>query len=505
MNSFIRGLGGGIGRVFGRVIAIIIVGVIGYFIVNSLHIDVWDFISSRILMNAKAQTQTINQTIYNPTFGPCGASGSGKYCAYTSPNTYNIRDVGTTYNGVLNGITFSFQQNLSNADLYTFTITAMGTDFRNNNFDVDYYGSNNSTSIGTTLGFQYRFVSKSVIQVTLPRTTYMYHTIILSGEPLTGVSNYGIKSVVMTYDDGTQDNSDIINNATNNTTDIINNANQNIEDILQSINGMFGNKCLNMWNINSYDSNSFSSISVTEDSVTLTASSNWKILHYTIPIQNGLNYNIHFGSQSTGAVGYYSFDNSNWNSIPNYRYTHFTAESNNLYIRIQNSVVGTGTYVFKDMILSKGTNEIAYCVSGSTTSKIDEQTWWMQQIKESADSTSDTLKDDNLDNGLGSSFFSDFQDNDFGLSSIVTLPITTIQLLTSQSCVALEIPVPFTNNGRIILPCMSEVYQSKVPQLYTLWQVVCYGLIGYWIGTDIFRLVKGFKNPDEDKVEVMDL
>lgn len=487
MNSFIRGLGGGIGRVFGRVIAIIIVGVIGYFILNSFDLDLWSFISSRILMNAKAQTQSLNQTIYNPSFAPCGgAVASGRYCAYTSPSTYNIRNVNTTYSGVLNGITFSFNQNLSSADLYTFTIKAMGTDFRNNNFDVDYYASSSQSSQGSLQGVTYRYVDKSTIQVIVSRTSYTYHTFILSGEPLTGVSNYGIKSVTLTWDDGTQDTSAITDNATQNTTDIINNANENTTNIISNMksNAMSqlnsGRKQAITLCKNVYDTAmSYGKTLTNGGAIIDTTNESYYTEDYaSINVLTHSNNRVYISGPQNSKPGYYfAFYDSSYTFISGQRTAlrSLVIPDNAVYFRF--SSPEPTTYVFTEK-------------NGCITA--DDQIF-------------DVVTSDLIDSGTGADFFNDFDDEDFGLSDIITLPLATIQSLSSSQCVALELPIPFTNGSSITLPCMAEIYQSKASGIYNLWQVVCYGLIGYWIGTDIFHMVKGFKDPDTDKVEVVDL
>lgn len=114
-----------------------------------------------------------------------------------------------------------------------------------------------------------------------------------------------------------------------------------------------------------------------------------------------------------------------------------------------------------------------------------------------------TLTDGNIDKGTGSDFFDDFTSDDFGLSDIITIPLTTIQSLTSKTCSPLSIPIPFTNNS-VSLPCMTEIY-NQFPTIYNLWKIVSFGIISYLIAIDIFHIVKGFKDPESDKVEVLDL
>lgn len=124
--------------------------------------------------------------------------------------------------------------------------------------------------------------------------------------------------------------------------------------------------------------------------------------------------------------------------------------------------------------------------------------------KEGLKDIADALKDDNIDSGVGSGFFNDFEDNQHGLTGIITAPLSAIQSITSKTCQPLQIPIPFTNKN-VSLPCMTEVYNQRIPTIYNIWKVVSFGIISYFICIDIFHIVKGFKDPESDKVEVLDL
>lgn len=143
-------------------------------------------------------------------------------------------------------------------------------------------------------------------------------------------------------------------------------------------------------------------------------------------------------------------------------------------------------------------------INNQTNTIINNNNTNTQNIIDSQTDIKDAITDDSIDSDSGSDFFDGFDDDDYGLSDIITLPLSTIQSLTSKSCVVLNVPVPFTNSN-ISLPCMTEVYQHYLPSVFSLWQTVTFGILSYYIALDIFRIVKGFKNPDEDKIEVLDL
>lgn len=136
-----------------------------------------------------------------------------------------------------------------------------------------------------------------------------------------------------------------------------------------------------------------------------------------------------------------------------------------------------------------------------------------QICKNRIDSTNDKLDDlnDNLTDSdttgatdSASDFFSGFTSNTFGLTSIITSPLNLIKSLTSKSCTPLNLTIPFVNKP-LQLPCMSSIYSEHFSSFLTIYQTITFGITSYWICIRIFALVKDFKNPDRDEIEVMDL
>lgn len=136
---------------------------------------------------------------------------------------------------------------------------------------------------------------------------------------------------------------------------------------------------------------------------------------------------------------------------------------------------------------------------GIVQDKLDETNTSINAMKEAISST-DTSNSQEQAN----SFFEGFESDDYGLSDIITMPLDLIKGLTSNTCVALNLTLPFVNKS-FELPCMSEIYSSYFGDLFSLYQLVTFGFVAYWVVVKIFALVKGFKDPDDDKVEVLDL
>lgn len=136
-----------------------------------------------------------------------------------------------------------------------------------------------------------------------------------------------------------------------------------------------------------------------------------------------------------------------------------------------------------------------------------------QTIIDQNNATNDKLDDlnDSINNSDSSGasdsaggFFEDFTTDTFGLTAVITAPLNFIKSLTSSSCTPLNIPLPFVDTN-LTLPCMSTIYNQYFGGFYTLYQTITTGLIAYWVCVRIFNLVKDFKNPDHDEIEVMDL
>lgn len=117
----------------------------------------------------------------------------------------------------------------------------------------------------------------------------------------------------------------------------------------------------------------------------------------------------------------------------------------------------------------------------------------------------DTLKDDNIDsaNNQASSFFGNFQSDSHGLSGIVSAPLRLITSLSSSSCSSLVLPLPFVNQNAV-LPCMSTIY-NQFSTFFNLWQLITTGIIAYYILLRLFAKVHDLQNPNNDRIEVLNL
>ena len=164
--------------------------------------------------------------------------------------------------------------------------------------------------------------------------------------------------------------------------------------------------------------------------------------------------------------------------------------------RKNNSRTETGINFNKPMISFSTPN---WCEYGTYTSKLDD-------TNNAINNVNDTLNNDDTTEATSeaSDFFSSFNTNNHGLTGIITAPLNAIQSLTSKTCSPLVLPLPFVEQD-LTLPCMRPIYEEFFGGFISLYDIITLGIVSYWIMVRIFAMVKDFKNPDHDEIEVVDL
>jgi len=455
---------------------------------------------------------------------PSGPTTGGRYLGLEIYNSglQNNYSVNTRYNGTLSEIVYNLplpsnagQCFTTNMD-YTITMEMATSDWRNHfttPFVSWYSGGTNWKSSNVVFVSMKKIYFKFKIPST-ETTCYDFVYVRLrsssvSSTAFTGETNWNLSKITLT--DGYSSsggsgggsgggsnidpNQSVIDNNNENTENIINNNNQNTQDIINNQNELLGDKCSNLLDFPYTSSNPYS--------ITATSNDYYVVTSFTINLDANVNYyysyksNKDYSSNTTSGVEFFLLKDGQTSTLihPSGKSGTFTPSVSGTYaIRLDCNKNGD-TCTFYDFMISKNTS--SYCKYGSYSSKLDEANTGINNIN-------DSLTNSNIDNSVGSDFFNNFSSQDFGLSQIITLPLTTIQSLANTSCVSLNIPIPFTNST-IPLPCMTQVYQTYIPTIFVIWQVVSFGIIAYFICIDIVHLVKGFKDPDSDKVEVLDL
>lgn len=163
--------------------------------------------------------------------------------------------------------------------------------------------------------------------------------------------------------------------------------------------------------------------------------------------------------------------------------------------------------VSKDFVFSTGVSE------EDIAGLLQQQNVLQQQQIESQNKTNEKLDETNKNitnsdtseaTSSAESFFSGFESDDFGLTSVITAPLNLITSITSSTCKPLGFDVPFVNY-KAELPCMGTIYKNFFGDFLYVYQIITFGMVSYWVCINIYSMVKGFKDPDSDKVEVLDL
>ena len=163
----------------------------------------------------------------------------------------------------------------------------------------------------------------------------------------------------------------------------------------------------------------------------------------------------------------------------------------------------TQTSILNDILNSiRSDSSINQQIKDNTEKQLEEQKKQLEEQKK----TNDTLKDDNTQGAQDSAggFFNDFTTDTHGLTAIITAPLSLITSITSKSCSPLVLPLPYVDKD-LTLPCMGAIYSNYFGSFLSIYQLITFGIVAYWVCVRIFNLVKDFKNPDHDEIEVLDL
>lgn len=130
----------------------------------------------------------------------------------------------------------------------------------------------------------------------------------------------------------------------------------------------------------------------------------------------------------------------------------------------------------------------------------------ISNITNNVTNINDNLNDSSIDSSSANDLTSNsaFQDSN-GLDAIIKAPLNFIQSLTSSTCSAINLTIPYID-ADVSLPCMSTIYNKALgQQLVNLIALVINGIVLYRYCLKILQIVKDSKNPNNDGLEVLDL
>lgn len=236
----------------------------------------------------------------------------------------------------------------------------------------------------------------------------------------------------------------------------------------------------------------------------------WTMSFTNSPVYNGQGKEYQFHPQSSPPSFYLVDDSNNWTQgvwdNGYYRVRYFKSQYKSNYVNLTQLQIGIPTwwnnYANDTFVFVDGDVRVEHsqCDSNKALQNaIDENT-------KSQEKTNDTIKDNNVDSSTnqGSSFFNDFNSGDEGsLSDIVSLPLEYVQHL-NDTCKPFTIPTG--KLGNISIPCLSSIWSSSsFAGIIKTASLIINGIICYKLLTSLFLFFKELKDPDDDKVEVMNL
>lgn len=230
------------------------------------------------------------------------------------------------------------------------------------------------------------------------------------------------------------------------------------------------------------------------------------------PIFNSLNYHAVWF-----VMNYYlSLDNIDNNTLIAYMKTmedgivwNINSSMNQILDKLNNLSFGDGVIAGINNNTNQKFDELNNNIN-ATGSAINSN---IDSMKEKQDETNKQLGDlnnnitnDNVDDASSSAndFFTGFESDDYGLTAIVTAPLNFIKSITSSTCTPLGFPLPFVDK-RAELPCMNAIYKEHFGSFLTLYQTITFGIVAYWVCVNTLATIRGFKDPNSDRIEVLDL
>ena len=135
----------------------------------------------------------------------------------------------------------------------------------------------------------------------------------------------------------------------------------------------------------------------------------------------------------------------------------------------------------------------------ATTNAINANTQATQQQTQTMTDSSTTGANADADALKNNAAF----DDSSGIQSLITLPLRFVNNL-GTACSPIDLTIPYMN-ANVTIPCMRSVISSKMPALSALITAVVNGFLLYNIFIQIVDMIHGAKNPDDDRLEVVEL
>jgi len=105
-------------------------------------------------------------------------------------------------------------------------------------------------------------------------------------------------------------------------------------------------------------------------------------------------------------------------------------------------------------------------------------------------------------NPTGSPFLA-FTTETYGLTSIIQAPLLIITNIGDgyYTCTPITVPLSVVDSD-LQLPCLTIFYTDHLGSYYTIYSTIVNGIVAYYVLVGLLAMVKDFKDPEKDKIEV---
>ncbi|MDD6710438.1 MAG: hypothetical protein PUE26_09910 [Ruminococcus sp.] len=149
---------------------------------------------------------------------------------------------------------------------------------------------------------------------------------------------------------------------------------------------------------------------------------------------------------------------------------------------------------------TSSTSEIAGKLD-EVNKSITESNKKIDEVKDNINNSDVSGANSDLNNFTNNELFKDST----GILSIIQAPINMLNSITSSTCSPLSLPIPYMNFN-IDIPCLSTVFSKHLSkELLTLLKLAINGLIIYKVLCSLVMDIHSYKDPDSDRLEVLDL
>lgn len=289
------------------------------------------------------------------------------------------------------------------------------------------------------------------------------------------------------------DNSGTINNDNQNTQNIINNDNTNTQDIINNQNSntekeIDSNKVCNTIHLDkSYVE--FNNQAIQSNGV-VTNNDSYIITRY-IELSENATIKVTQTHTTSFTSCFYREDKTRISCY----------QANNLIVGQFLTIPSSAKYFRASInkVLDRPLFDIFTCQNGNQAlnDSINNQT-------ESINNINNTINDDSVDNSTGNDFFNNFESNNHGLSGLITIPFRLLDSLTTATCSPLSFQLPFVHDV-VVLPCMRPIYENYFGVFFSLYQLITTGLICYAVMINLYSKIHNLQNPNNDRIEVLNL